>query len=290
MPDTPLLCCLLVTCLLCLPSAAPAEPVPNIAADGDFNSPALRLVQSGEPGVWVGFVHGQSDAAFVLVANEGRGGSRCVRYSKTAEGNQNIHLDQLVPVEKGTVYEGTAWVRGDGKLSPLLAVLTMEWHVLTTAPVGASPEWRQVRFVFDSEDNEQVRFEWFPGADGKLYTGVAGTSFLDDVSVRKKADVLPSLRQAFDLVRERKGDAIDLALNPDATFDRPPWGNQTQRPWERVCALDWDAAHHLAMRLPGWEGPVSVSRVEADRQLPLPCPRLTGGFDAKPGTYRVVRR
>ena len=109
---------------------------------------------------------------------------RSLRYQNTGKGSHNIHVDQLVPVMPKTIYEVQARVRGDGELEPMIAVQTKDWGTLTTVSCGKQTDWHEVRLLFQSFDNELVRFEWFPGAQGRLHTGVAGTSWLDDVSIR----------------------------------------------------------------------------------------------------------
>lgn len=201
-----------LTCVTAVALASATVPAfaATVVVDGDFENPDLRLVRPGEGGVWTAFTHGESDARLSLLEGEGRGGSRCVAYTKADDGSQNIHLDQIITVEKETVYQLTAWVRGDGRLNPVLSVATMDWHQMAVAVSEAGTEWTEVRIAFHSYDNEQLRFEWFPGAEGKLYTGVAGTSHLDEVAIAKMEPVPQSLRRAFGLLRAKEGQEIDL--------------------------------------------------------------------------------
>ena len=92
--------------LFLLPLLLPVAPL----VDGGFETLPLAPTTSTERGVWSVFIHGESDAGFALVDGAGREGSRAVRYHKTAEGNQNIHLDQIVEAR------GLAIVSDDGAL------------------------------------------------------------------------------------------------------------------------------------------------------------------------------
>jgi hypothetical protein len=188
-----------------------AEAQTTPLADGGFERPDLRFSRTEQPGEWDTFRHGQSDARATVADGEGRNGSRAARYTRTTAGSDNFHLDQICPVESNATYEVSAWVRADGRLNPMLAAMTMKWKVLAAVPCNAGTNWTRVSFVFNSSENRQMRFEWFPGSKGKLYEGFAGTSWLDDVSVTRLTSVPPKLQRALDLTRSRKGEDIDPA-------------------------------------------------------------------------------
>lgn len=179
--------------------------------DGGFESAALPVLSSSEPGRWGYFIHGKSDARLDVVADKGRNGSKAVRYIRTTEGSDNFHLDQVVPVERHANYELSAWVRAEGKLNPVLSVMTMKWRVLAAAPSNAGNGWTKVTLIFNSAENEFVRVEWFPGAKGKLYEGGAGTSWLDDICIRRLEQVPPAVQRALELTHSRIGEEIDPA-------------------------------------------------------------------------------
>lgn len=185
-----------------------AEMRPELVRDGDFERPDLRLGTGSTPGLWVPFVHAPDGVSLEVAAGAGRDGSRGVRYTRTSPGSHNIHLDQVVPVTPDTVYEVCAWFRGDSVLQPVLSVATMEWRQLALVSAAATPEWHQLHLVFNSFANRQVRVEWFPGATGTLYTGVAGSSSLDDVSLTALEAPPETLRRAFDLCRPKPGDEL----------------------------------------------------------------------------------
>ncbi len=194
-----------------------AEMHRDLMRDGDFERPDLRLGTGSTPGIWVPFVHAPDGVSLEVAADAGRDGTRGVRYTRTSPGSHNIHLDQVVPVTPDTLYEVRAWFRGDTALHPVLSVATIDWRQLALVSAAATPDWRQLRLVFNSYASRQVRVEWFPGATGKLYTGVAGSSDLDDVSLTALAAPSEALRQAFDLGRPRPGDE----LVPDPTRSGP---------------------------------------------------------------------
>jgi hypothetical protein len=162
-------------------------------------------------GDWSIFSHGKSDARATLTEGEGRNGSRAVRYTRTTAGSDNFHLDQLVAVKPNATYEISAWVRGDGRLNPLLAVMALNWRVLAAVPSNATTNWIRVTYIFNSAENTQVRFEWFPGSAGKLYEGGPGMSWLDDVSITQLDSVPPALQRALELTRSRKDEELDLS-------------------------------------------------------------------------------
>ncbi len=67
---------------------------------------------------------------------------------------------------------------------------------------------------FSARDNDRVRVQWFPGASGRLHTGVAGVSLLDDVSLALREPVPRAVRDAFALQRSRRSDEIVPAQMP----------------------------------------------------------------------------
>ena len=192
-----------------------------LLANGDFESPDARLARSEQEHVWAPFLHGHSDARFTLADRQGRAGSRCVCYTKTAAGNDNAHLDQIFAVESNTTYEVDAWLRADGRLNPMLAVTTMNWKPLESVASNAGTNWTRLTFIFNSAEQDRVRLEWFPGAQGQLYQGFAGTSWLDDVRVTKLDRVPPALQRALALARAPRREEIDLAAVRPGTVGQP---------------------------------------------------------------------
>jgi hypothetical protein len=193
----------------------------SLIADGGFESPDARLARTEKVNAWGLFLHGNSDARITLADREGRGGSRCARYARTAAGSDNAHLDQIIAVESNATYEVDAWLRADGRLNPVLAVMTLNWRPLEAVASNAGTNWTRVTFIFNSADHDRVRFEWFPGAQGKPYQGFAGTSWLDDVRVTKLARVPPALQRALALVRAPRHDEIDPATVRTGAVGQP---------------------------------------------------------------------
>ena len=207
---------------------------PNPVRYGDFEGPDVCVTRTENQNAWGLFIHGKSDARFELAEGQGREGSRGARYSRTTAGSDNTHLDQIIAVESNTTYEVSAWLRADGKLNPVLSVMAMNWRTLAAVPSSAGTNWTHVTFIFNSSDNSRVRFEWFPGAQGKLYDSFAGTSWLDDVSVTRLERVPPALQRALDLTRSRRNEERDVGgkisniiktsdpLGRDGSPSRPP--------------------------------------------------------------------
>ena len=192
-------------------SALCCEAAQGLVADGDFERPGLRFINTDKVGEWRVFNHGKSDARASVAEGAGLDGSRAVRYTRATAGSDNFHLDQLCAVESNATYEVSAWVRSDGRLNPMLSVMAIKWRVLAAVPSNAGTNWTRVSFIFNSGDSDRVRFECFPGAMGKLYEGGPGTSWLDEVSIIKMEQVPPALQRALDLTRSRKNELIDAS-------------------------------------------------------------------------------
>ena len=226
--------------LLALATSLQAVEV-TLLRDGDFERDGLAFAKSDTVGEWRIFNHGKADAKAETLAGEGRNGSRAIRYTRAAPGSDNFHVDQLVAVEPNASYEVSAWVRADGRLNPLLSVMNLRWKALAVVPTHAGTNWSRVSFLFNADQNAQVRLEWFPGASGRLYEGGPGSSWLDEVSVTRLDEVPPELRRALDLTRSRQSERMDVAkverrpvtrpLTVDAqTLLRQGFGGQAARP------------------------------------------------------------
>jgi hypothetical protein len=85
-------------------------------------------------------------------------------------------------------------------------------------------------------------------------------------------------------------DSIDITIDPDATFTRPPWQRQAKKPWAKSCLLDSQTAHPFALHLPGWKEDFTVYRIEGGQATPVPNDGPTPNFRARAGQYRVERK
>ena len=83
--------------------------------------------------------------------------------------------------------------------------------------------------------------------------------------------------------------AIEIEINPDATFVLPPWNTHRKGMTEKVCRLDYSTPHRFMLHLPGWLDHVKVSRIKAGRASPVVTPGDTPVFEALPGRYRIER-
>lgn len=216
--------------LLPLTSCAVALAQNEYISNGSFEHQDLTLDSPDSIGGWVLRNHGAEQLSVEVVSSSRENGGRSLRYQNTGKGSHNIHVDQLVPVAPKTIYEVRARVRGDGELEPMIAVQTKDWSTLTTVSCGKQTDWHEVRLLFQSFDNELVRFEWFPGAQGRLHTGVAGTSWIDDVSIRPMKNPSSSLLRSFALQQPHRDQEIDLkSVSVGATGNPLPLRRITAR-------------------------------------------------------------
>lgn len=204
-------------------AAGMAAAEPTLVRDGDFERGDLAFAQADAVGEWRVFSHGKADAQAVIADGAGRGGTRGVRYTRTTGGSDNFHVDQIVAVEPHTAYEVSAWMRADGRLNPLLSVMTSKWKPLAVVPSHADTNGTRVSFLFHAGDNDRVRLEWFPGSSGQLYEGGPGTSWLDEVSITRVSRIPAELQRAFDLTRSHKGETMDVPVaGRDGSPNLPP--------------------------------------------------------------------
>jgi hypothetical protein len=193
----------------------------NLLVDGNFEREDLRVARTEQPGGWSVYGLTAPDIEVTISAAAGRNKSRGLAYRRTQRSKANVHVDQIVAVQKNTVYEVSAFVRWEGKLCPILAVARMDWKLLGLTVSQGGQQWSEVRLAFNSFENEQVRLEWFPGAEGKLYTSAPGSSYLDDVCLKAMQEVPESLRLAFQVIRPKSADEIAPAQRPAGPVGNP---------------------------------------------------------------------
>jgi hypothetical protein len=199
-----------------------AEPRPgNLLVNADFESNELRPARPEQPGAWMVYGLTAPDIKLTVADAAGRNGSRGLRYHRSGQSKANVHVDQIVPVRKNTIYQLSAFVRWEGDLHPILAVARMDWKQLSVAVCQGGSRWAEVRLAFDSFDSDRVRVEWFPGAEGKPYTALPGTSCLDDVSLQAIPNPPESLRLAFQVVRPKGADEVPPAERRVGPVGRP---------------------------------------------------------------------
>jgi hypothetical protein len=155
-----------------------------------------------------------------------------------------------------------------------------------------------------------------PGADNRVY-GPCAVSFTNNVSILQTADTymqsratawspFPPNPQVRRIVAcgsspqvtydgtgayfvEAGATAVEIEIDPDATFILPPWDSHRKGLHEKVCRLDSATSHRFVLHLSGWQDHVRVSRLEAGRTAPVATPGDVPAFEALPGRYRVER-
>jgi len=126
----------------------------------------------------------------------GRAGG-CLRYQKTTDAaNENAHFDQTAEVEADTTYVASVWVKGDGKLRPVLRIASEDWQTLTAAIAEPRAEWQLLRTTFETGKQRKARFQLFGGCVSERRETLPGTSWFDDASLRRAdATEAAALRQ-----------------------------------------------------------------------------------------------
>lgn len=190
--------------------------------DGDFDRPGLEIRTGNKAATWMPILHREGDGSLALAPGEGRHGSAAARYAKTDASSQNIHLDQVIRVKPGTIYEISAWLRSEAPLRPGLVVYDPKWRAIAaTALSQPATDWTELHLAFDSGPNEEVRVAWIPGQITDRHDARPGRGWLDDVSISALANPPELLRRAFELGRSRDGDEVDLAAVRPAPVGRP---------------------------------------------------------------------
>jgi hypothetical protein len=169
---------------------------------------------------------------YSIAAKAGRNGTAALRYEKKSEGaaGENSIFAQEVDVQPNTAYVAGIWVKTAGNLRPVLRIATMKWDSLATAAATPSADWQLVQALFNSGENQRVRFQIYGGSLGQIRQSAPGVSYFDDASLRKaSAEELAELRK------------IRISVYPEKTLrDINPlfFGSNTLFMIEDVAALD----------------------------------------------------
>ena len=155
--------------------AVTALALQNLLRDADFGGPSGAWSPTGNA------------ARYRVVAKGGRKGTKGLKYEKppgAADPKENSHYDQVVAVKPDTVYIAGMWVKAEGRLRPVLRIADMEWQTLAVSAAGETREWQEVRTLFRSGKNRQIRFQIFGGSIGEIRQTEVGVSCCDDAFVR----------------------------------------------------------------------------------------------------------
>lgn len=123
---------------------------------------------------------------FAVVPRPGGQGS-VLHYTKTAGTGspaENAHFDQVVPVEPQGLYVAAIKVRSAGGLQPVLRIADMAWGTLVAGQSKGSREWEEVKVLFRSGGEANVRFQVFGGSRGEIRETFPGESWFDDAFLR----------------------------------------------------------------------------------------------------------
>lgn len=194
--------------------------VPSLAATGRFpNDPAFSAWLNEAPDQPGNAVRGSDfregvDAwrfpdEYTVVDEPGRPGGRMVEFRFRPGNDDTVHVDQLVPLEKGMAYRLSASIRNDGTLlKPGVRVARMDWSTLAYLESTDEGRWESLSTTFQADADGPVRLQLFGQGRGYAPPGQGGTAKFRDVMIEPvpRSELLGDFKMDFRLVTEGPGD------------------------------------------------------------------------------------
>jgi hypothetical protein len=194
--------------------------IPSLSAAGSFPNDPTFLSWRDEPPKKTGNVvnnnhfHDGSNnwhvpGEYEIVADPERPGSKLVEFTFQPGNDDTVHMDQRVPVEKGTVYRLTASINNDGTLlKPGVRVGGMDWSTIVYLQSENQGEWETLSDTFEAGADGTVRLQLF--GQGRHYApaGQSGKALFRDISVKPvpRSELVGNLNMDFRIVTEGPGD------------------------------------------------------------------------------------
>ena len=208
-----------------MPALSAAGAFPN---DAEFRTwlaaqetPKGELVQNGQ------FEHGLDSwpaSPFYQTVPDPANPSQTVLAYRHAPDDDTPHLDQLVDLEPGVLYELSAVVRSEGKgLHPGVRVGRMDWSTLLYLEGGKTGEWETLAGTFQAVAEEKARVQLFGQGRGNKAPGQTGRSLFREVSLRPVApeELRRKYQMDFRLETEGPGDLLVTLVRVIKGVDSP---------------------------------------------------------------------
>ena len=194
--------------------------LPSLSANGSFPNDPAFLAWRDEPLKTTGNVVHNHDfrdgankwhvpAEYQIVADRKRRNGKLVHFTFQAGKDDTVHMDQLVPVEKGMAYRLTASIKNDGKLlKPGVRIGGMDWSTMVYLQSTKQGEWETLSDTFGAVEDGTVRLQLF--GQGRHYApaGQAGRSMFRDISIEPvpRSELVGDLKMDFRIATEGPGD------------------------------------------------------------------------------------
>ncbi|HUT90759.1 MAG TPA: hypothetical protein VMY37_14745 [Thermoguttaceae bacterium] len=194
--------------------------VPSLAALGSFPNDHAFQAWLDETPKRSGNVVGNADfargaegwrlpAEYRIAADADRPGGKVVEFRFRPGNDDTVHVDQLVPLEKGVVYRVTASIQNDGtRLKPGVRVGRMDWSTIVYLESSDQGQWETLSEIFQAEADGPARLQLFGQGRGYMPEGQAGSACFRDVSLEPvpRKELLGDLKMDFRIVTEGPGD------------------------------------------------------------------------------------
>lgn len=160
---------------------------------------------------------------YKIVADSERPGGKLAEFTFRPGNDDTVHADQLVPVEKGTVYRLTASIQNDGTLlKPGVRIGGMDWSTIVYLESQRQGEWETLSDTFEAGSDGTVRLQLFGQGRGHAPAGQTGKALFRDISLVPvpRRELVGDLKMDFRVVSEGPGDvAVTMVRVVKADLD-----------------------------------------------------------------------
>ncbi len=146
---------------------------------------------------------------YEIAADPDRPGGNLVEFTFRPGNEDTVHMDQLVPLEKGMAYRLTALIRNDGtQLKPGIRIGGMDWSTIAYVESTRPHQWETLSEVFEAPADDTVRLQLFGQGRGHAPKGQAGKALFRNISIEpvSRRELIGDLKMDFRLVTEGPGD------------------------------------------------------------------------------------
>ena len=166
----------------------------NVVVNGDF---------SRENNGW------QARPEYRIVSNPERRREKMVEFQFRPGNDDTVHMDQLLPLEKGVAYRLTASIKNDGtRLKPGIRLGRMDWSTIVYLESSKQGEWETLSETFQADADGPVRLQLFGQGRGHAPDGQAGKAYFGNIRIEPvpRKELLGDFQMDFRLTTDGPGD------------------------------------------------------------------------------------
>ena len=194
-----------------IPSLSAAGRYPNDSGFLDWLNESPK--KKGNAVVNSDFSHGAENwripSEYRILDDSDQQDGKRVEFQFRPGNDDTVHVDQLVPLEKGVAYRVTASIKNDGtRLKPGVRVGRMDWSTIVYLESSQQGQWETRSDIFQVDTDGPVRLQLFGQGRGHMPEGQAGKASFRNIIIEPVArkELISDLKMDFRLTTDGPGD------------------------------------------------------------------------------------